>query len=143
MSQQISSKEFKSRLAAMCAQGGGRGLSRNLRDQQILFKSITLTLDPDKPYTETELNLALGQWQTEVGQMIEIDHVSLRRYLVDAGFVQRDSAGLTYHVSTADLADLFDPEVEMIDPATVIIEAQLERERRKQDYLKQQNRDEL
>ncbi|MCB9100910.1 MAG: DUF2087 domain-containing protein [Anaerolineales bacterium] len=141
MSKKISSKEFKSRLATMCAQGGGRGLPRNLRDQQILFKSITLTLDPDKSYTETELNLALGQWQTEVGQMIEIDHVSLRRYLVDAGFVQRDSAGLTYHVSTVDSLDIFEPDVETLDPAAVIIEAQLDRERRKQDYLKKQNTD--
>ena len=141
MSQKISSEDFKSRLATMCAQGGGRGLPRNQRDQHILFKSITLTLDPAKPYTETELNLALGQWQTEVGQMIEIDHVSLRRHLVDAGFVSRDSAGLTYHVSADNWVDLFEPDVATINPAAVIIEAQLDRERRKQEYLNQQNTD--
>ena len=135
----ISVAEFKARLETLCTKGGGRGLPRSGRDQQILFKSIILTLAPQKTYTETDLNQALGQWLVQVGQTIEIDHVSLRRHLVDEGYISRDSAGGLYTVSTA-ASDQFDPGIDALDPATVIVEAQLERERKKQEYLNKQNR---
>ncbi|MCB0194610.1 MAG: DUF2087 domain-containing protein [Anaerolineae bacterium] len=135
----ISVAEFKTRLETLCTKGGGRGLPRSGHDQQILFKSIVLTLDSQRAYTETDLNQALGQWLVQVGQTIEIDHVSLRRHLVDEGYISRDSAGGLYTVSTA-ASDQFDPGIDALDPATVIVEAQLERERKKQEYLNKQNR---
>ena len=76
---------FKNRLATLCLKKGGRGLPRKPGDQHIIFKSIALTLDASAVYTETDINLALTTWLDSVGQMIEIDHVTLRRYLVDAG----------------------------------------------------------
>ena len=44
----ISVAEFKTRLETLCTKGGGRGLPRSGHDQQILFKSIVLTLDPQR-----------------------------------------------------------------------------------------------
>ncbi len=127
--------EFKSRLEALCAKKGGRGLPKKRRDQQILFKSIMLLLDPATEYTETELNQRLENWLAEVGQTVELDHVSLRRHLVDEGYLNRDKAGVTYRVSVEGMAGLFDPAIDKLDPAAVLEEARQRRELKKREYL--------
>ena len=84
MTSKIRTAEFKNRLAVLCLRGRGGGFPRKHRDQHILFKSITLMLETKRDYSETEVNECLAIWLSHVGRSIEIDHVSLRRYLVDA-----------------------------------------------------------
>jgi hypothetical protein len=133
--QKISVDEFKNRLAAQCLDRGGRGLPRKLRDKHILYKSILLMLEPDRDYSEKEINAALEKWLTDVGQAIEIDHVSLRRHLVDEGYLSRDQAGTAYRVHLEPTADLFEPATDSIDPVTVIEEAVKSKEQKKRQRL--------
>ena len=130
----ISTTEFKSRLETLCLKGGGHGLPRKPHDQAILFKSITLTLDPQRDYTEAEINEALAKWLADIGQAVEIDHVSLRRYLVDAGYLRRDPGGRSYRIVAEDEANLFEPAVDELEPGVVIQEALARRAQRKQQY---------
>lgn len=141
MSSEISIVEFKSRLAVLCLSGGGRGLSRKWRDQQILFKSTTLLLEPNQDYTESDLNECLEKWLSQVGQTVELDHVTLRRYLVDAGYLTRDPAGRHYRMVPEPSPGLFEAGIAEIDPMAVIEEASQEAEQRKWDYLKTQVKD--
>ena len=141
MSSKIGSTEFKERLALLCLQGGGRGVPRKHRDQHILFKSITLILETQREYTENELNEYLVKWLSQVGQAVQIDHVSLRRYLVDAGYLTRDSAGRSYRVDPEQMVGLFEADIEEIDPVAVIAEAQRRTEERKREYLRKRERD--
>jgi len=131
----ISLDEFENRLEALCLGRGGRGLPRRHRDQNILLKSIELVLESNKDYTENELNEALKKWLTDIGQAVEIDHVTLRRHLVDGGYLYRDRAGLSYKVCNRKMADLFEPAINTIDPAIVIENALKRREQRKRHYL--------
>ena len=131
----ISAGEFKQRLAVLCLKKGGGGLPSKRRDQQILFKSIALTLDITRNYTEAELNDRLQDWLARVGRHVQIDHVSLRRHLVDEGYVVRDPAGRSYRLVDSAKTDRFDPEIESIDPHLVIDEAIRRREERKRQYL--------
>ena len=62
----------------------------------------------------------LKQWLAKIGQKIEIDHVTLRRHLVDEGYISRDRAGMLYKVNDAKMADLFEPATNTIDPAKAI-----------------------
>ena len=80
---EISLSDFKKRLIAICLSGGGRGMPKKPRDQQILLKSVVLTLNDSHVYTEKELDLNLKSWLTNIGSSIELDHVTLRRHLVD------------------------------------------------------------
>jgi hypothetical protein len=141
MASKISTTEFKSRLAMLCLRGGGRGFPRKPRDQHILFKSITLMLDTKRDYTEVELNTCLAKWLSQVGRTIEIDHVSLRRYLVDAGYLTRDPAGRSYRVGPEQTASLFEVGIEEINPVDVVEDAYREAEERKREYLEKRGRD--
>ena len=123
MASKIKTAEFKNRLAGLCLRGGGRGFPRKHRDQHILFKSITLTLETKQDYTENELNECLTQWLTRVGRTVEIDHVSLRRYLVDAGYLTRDRAGRSYRVDPEQSVSFFEAGIEQINPVAVVEEA--------------------
>ena len=126
---------FKNRLATLCLKKGGRGLPRKADDQHLLFKSIALTLDASVIYSEIDINLALTTWLDSVGQLIEIDHVTLRRYLVDEGYLARDPSGTTYRLRTEAGAALFEPAIDALDPLAVIEEARRQQEEKKRAYL--------
>jgi hypothetical protein len=131
----ITADEFKRRLEALCLSPGGRGLPRKRRDWDILFKSITLALEPGRDYSEKEVNQIVEEWLADIGQAIEIDHVTLRRHLVDTGYLIRDLAGTSYRVGFEAMADLFEPATDTVDPLAVIEEARRRKEQRKRQYL--------
>ena len=136
MASKIRTAEFKNRLAVLCLRGGGREFPRKHRDQHILFKSITLMLETKRRYAEDELNECLAKWLSQVGRTIEIDHVSLRRYLVDAGYLTRDTAGRSYRVDSEQTVGLFEADIEDINPVAVVEEAYRDAEERKREYLR-------
>jgi hypothetical protein len=137
----ISVVEFKERLGALCQKSGGRGFPRKPRDQHILFKSMTLMLEPGRDYTEKEVNEGLAKWLDEVGQAVELDHVTLRRYLVDAGYLIRDAAGRSYRVEPESSGTLFEMGIQEINPVAVVEEAYRRTEERKRDYLDKRESD--
>src|SRR5437667_4702152 len=95
----ITVTEFEERLAAVCLGGAGSAFPRRHRDRHILYRSVVQTLDVTKNYSEGMLNAGLQQWLSGVGANIDIDHVTLRRYLVDDGYLLRDAKGSTYAVN--------------------------------------------
>ena len=60
------------------------------------------------PLTEPEVNAVLKAWLAGIGAMLGVDHVELRRTLIDIGLWQRDGFGLAYQhamsVADAELA---------------------------------------
>jgi hypothetical protein len=64
------------RLTALPAQAARR---------QMIFEHIVRSFEPGRSYVESEVNTVLRAW-TEGGAC---DHVTLRRYLVDAGLLSR------------------------------------------------------
>ena len=112
----ITADEFKQRLEALLLSPGGRGLPRKRRDWDILFKSITLALEAGRDYSEKEVNQIVEEWLDGIGQAIEIDYVTLRRHLVDAGYLIRDLAGTSYRVGLEAMAELFEPATNTVDP---------------------------
>jgi hypothetical protein len=128
----VSADEFRVRLAAVCLDSGGVGFPRRRRDRHILLMSVVLTLDDSALYTEKELNEALQAWIGAVGKSTGIDHVSLRRHLVDERYVSRDNAGSEYRLSDrTETGVYFEPPVERLDPAKILSEAREEAKRRK------------
>ena len=96
----ITRQEFTERLVQLCVSSGLRGIPRKIRDRHILLKSITLTLELKSEYAEHELNDELRSWLSEVGKTIRrVDHVNLRRLLVDQEYVGRSRDGSRYWVA--------------------------------------------
>jgi len=110
----IQAEEFEERLAAICLGGAGSAFPRRLRDRHILYRTIIQSLDPSK-------NDLLQQWRLDIGACLDVDHVTLRRYLIDEMYLLRESNGSAYVVNPAGRAIVeFEETVAAIDPVTVI-----------------------
>ena len=104
-------------------------------DQHILLKSVVLSFDNRGIFGEQDINEKLKYWIQQISRIKEIDHSSLRRFLVDAGYLTRTKDGSQYQVPpSAPRPQFFEDAVEQIDPAEVLRAAQEEIERRKRAY---------
>ena len=116
----ISLEEFVERVLRLGADRGPRGFPRAARDREILMKSITLGLDEKRSYSEREVNEHLRRWKREVAPALESDHVTLRRWLVDYGHLERTRDGRQYRAGFPPRSVAFDVEIYDVDlPATV------------------------
>ena len=113
----------------------GIGFPRKRRQQHILLKSVVLLLKLGQDYSEPQINDTLQKWLDTIGKSLEIDHVSLRRRLVDEGYLARDSAGRRYRVDEGNTGSLFEPAVNAVNPVAVIEEAEQRRVMRKREFL--------
>jgi len=124
---------LKNRFVSMIL--GGQGFPKKDLDRHILFLSATFGLDPGRRYTERELNEELRKWTARFGTPVSLDHVTLRRFLVDEHYVQRDSAGQSYELTTTGWPYTFDPSVKALDLEALIDEERAARELKKQQYM--------
>jgi len=113
----------------------GKVIPHKRRQLQVILKSIVLLLEPRQDYSEHQINDTLKKWLDTVGKSLEIDHVNLRRRLVDEGYLVRDRAGRHYRIAEENMGNLFEQAVNIINPLTVIEEAEQRRATRKKEYL--------
>ena len=100
MIETIAASEFAERFIALCARGGaGRDLPRRRRDRWILLRAIQSRLASPVPLDEREVTARIQDWVLGPGQDFAVDAVTLRRALVDEGFLDRDPYGREYVVS--------------------------------------------
>jgi len=105
-------------------------LPKRPSDQELVALLAASRFDPQRRYTEAEVNDRLVGWLGSISEEYGIDHVTMGRLLVDLRLLVRTSSGSTYQVNEAKSADL--AAVRAIDPAAIAAEIQAERSRRKQ-----------
>ena len=116
MSNAITADEFKKRLFELCSLSGLSGLPRKSRDRHILLKSVALLLDKTREYSEGEINQELQSWLSNVGSSIGLDHVELRRRLIDHEYLGRCKDGSRYWVAVSSRQQMeFEREIEGVD----------------------------
>ena len=129
----IEASQFKDRFASLVL--GGQGFPKKGVDRHILFISAALGLEPQQPYSESEINDELRAWTARFGSRVSLDHVTLRRFLVDEGYLSRDTAGISYELTTA-WPHTFEPSISTLDLEALVEEARAARELRKQQYMR-------
>ena len=96
-------------------------------DQELLLRLTAARFEPGRAYTEAEVNDVIAAWLETFCAPFGIDHVSMRRYLVDARLLVRDAAGSAYRVAApVQRADM--------EPAQVLAQIQRERAERKRQH---------
>jgi hypothetical protein len=65
-------------------------------DRALVLALAACAIEPGREHREADINRILEQWLEGPGAMLGTDHVELRRWLVDAGFVSRDGFGRAY-----------------------------------------------
>jgi hypothetical protein len=136
MNQEIKLDAFKKRIITLLVRSGLTDLPKSPQDRQILFKSAILNMKPGEKLSESQVNEALGFWLANVAGLSALDHVSLRRALVDWGYLERSSDGTTYVLSDSGPQGWsFDPAIDDLDLETELEIAREEIEARKRAYL--------
>jgi hypothetical protein len=88
---------FNRRLGDLCLRSGLSGLPRDEVSRHVLFTSMVAGLPVDAALDQAAVNERLARWIDTAG-IKELDHVMLRRYLVDAGYLSRRADGSNYRV---------------------------------------------
>lgn len=132
----ITQEYFIKRLADLCLKSGLAGFPKDETNLHILLKSAVITLGRSDQFTEKEVNAKLETWVKDISQMKGMDHVSMRRMLVDTGYLTRNGDGTSYRVSQpSPRPDLFDAAIDQLDIRKEIDAARAEIARRKQAFL--------
>ena len=74
----------------------GRLAHSRAQDFRTLLAAAALAFDESASYTETEVNASLQAWLGGAGAMVDVDHVELRRWLIDSRLMTRDDHGRSY-----------------------------------------------
>ena len=131
----ITKEIFIKRLGDLCLRSGLSGLPKDEKDQHILLKSAVLLLGQPREFTEKEINAGLDTWVKDVSQIKTLDRVTMRRRLVDTGYLTRSPDGSRYQITRpSPRADLFDPAIDELDILQVIVDAREEIARRKREH---------
>ncbi|UCG92907.1 MAG: DUF2087 domain-containing protein [candidate division WOR-3 bacterium] len=134
----ITCEQFKKRLSDLCVRSGLSGLPRKLQDRHIIMKSVVLTLEAGEEYTEKQIDENLKLWLANIGSSIGLDHVTLRRQLVELKYLERKMDGSRYRVCPSGPGQsMFESGVENIDIYEVIHACRDSIEQKRQEYLRQ------
>ncbi len=118
--ERIPAHEAEKRLRALASGGLGPGLPRRRRDQWILLRGAALIVDGATTLDEKSLNEKLKAWLMALGPHTALDHVSLRRALVDERFLERTADGATYRRSQAHESRVVFEESAMSDETSTL-----------------------
>jgi len=95
----VTPHDYVSRLRAVLGPGCGGGFPRRQRDRLILLHAVGRTFREDERLSEKDATARIQDFLLINGTHLDLDAVSLRRALVDDGFVDRDPSGRDYRAS--------------------------------------------
>jgi hypothetical protein len=116
-------------LKRLLANGPLTAVPRRPSDQRLLVSLAAAQFDPDKAYREREVNETLKEWLKTFCEPHGIDHVTLRRMLVDSRLLSRTTSGSTYRINPEKCREV--EALKGAEPAAVLAEIRDERESRK------------
>jgi hypothetical protein len=65
-------------------------------DRVLVLALAASAIEPGRAHREDDVNRRLRDWLADVGAMLQTEHVDLRRWLIDTGYVIRDAWGHAY-----------------------------------------------
>jgi hypothetical protein len=96
----IRSDEYARRIRALLGRGGlAHALPRRERDRWIVLHAIARRFAPGERLSERDAGARIADFLIGPGHYLELDRGTLRRALVDDGFLDRDPAGNAYRIS--------------------------------------------
>lgn len=118
-------------LKRMLANGLLTAMPKRPADQEILLVLAASRFDAGDTYAESDVNERLKAWLATISEPFGIDHVTLRRCLVDARILARTKAGSTYRLNAERVGAI--DAIRDIDPVRVLSGLRGERELRKRE----------
>ena len=107
-------------------------------DQDLLVALAVSQFETQRTYRENEVNEKLKTWLERFCDPFGIDHVTLRRLMVDSRLMARTNSGSIYRVNLERVGEM--DAVRTVDPVHVLAEVRSERESRKRLHFRTQER---
>lgn len=108
-----------------------RRLPRKRADAEVLLALSVAGLQADVFYDEADINVHLSGWLAVIADDSgNADYITLRRRLVDLGFLRRASDGAVYRLVPERIEIVLSPAARAIDPQRVFTDTQSERMQR-------------
>lgn len=120
-------------LKRLLANGPVEGWPGREGDQRLLKGLAAGRFVPGESYTERQVSERLREWLAGFCTPRGLDHVTMRRELVDAGLLVRDKAGASYTVNAARIGEFVADDARWLDPASIREAVRRERESRKRE----------
>ncbi len=130
----ISATGWLDRIAELAARQGlllSTVRERDVRDFELLLASAVLFLPEQQLLGEREANEHLRRFLQTAGAMLDTDHVELRRWLADLGFIHRSDYGTDYRRGT--LPEWLQPAAAELDGVQLASAAQGARDAKAQE----------
>lgn len=132
----ITKEYFIKRLIDLCLRSGLSEFPKDNTAQHILLKSVVLTLGQLDAFTEKEINEKLKYWISCICKIKNIDHITLRRMLIDSAYLARKNDCSCYQVQPeAPGSQYFEDSINQINIMEVIKTGREEIARRKREYM--------
>jgi hypothetical protein len=119
-------------LERLLANGPLTALPKRPGDQHLLALLAATRFAPGETYLEAEVNARLVAWLETISVPHGIDHVTMRRLLVDSRLLTRTASGSSYHLDAAKSVEI--DAARALDPAAVLATIADERDRRKRQH---------
>ena len=118
-------------LKRLLANGPLTAMPKRPEDQILIARLAGTRFRADKAYREADVNETLKEWLATFSAPYGIDHVTLRRFMVDMQVLTRDRSGSTYHLNPVRIEGID----ASLDPARILAEASAEREARRKRHV--------
>lgn len=119
-------------LKRLLANGPLTAVPRRASDQGLLIALAASRFVAHRSYSESEVNQLLQAWLEGFSAPFGIDHVTLRRLVVDSRLLNRDKFGSTYRLNLERLGEV--EAIRTLEPAQVLAEIRDARGFRKRQH---------
>ena len=125
-------KEEVEQLLRRLFKGGLIGrIPKGRKDAEVFLALAAARVDSQAYLTESEINEELKDWLEGMANPSDLDHVTVRRYLVDLGMVFRDAEGHSYRTNQAVINRYIDVSARTVAPTEILAEVELARAQRR------------
>lgn len=123
--------EVTSVLKRLLSHGPLTNLPKRRADLTVVLALAAVQLIQGDSLDEAHVNEVLENWLSSFCSPYAVDHVTMRRYLVDARLVERDRGGSVYRVNERAVDRIIDPSARGISPDRILAQVAEERARGK------------
>ncbi len=134
--EEISKEEFEKKVKNLLIRSNLYELPTKRKDLLVILRMI-ISMFKEGNYTEKQINEIIKEFISKVPE-IKVDHVKIRRALVDEEFLIRTPSGSTYTANkNCESLKKFSNSIDNLDCLSIINKARKEKEERRKKYTQQ------
>jgi hypothetical protein len=133
----ISKAELESIFRNIFNGGAMDRLPKGRRNADAFLALAAASLDSQEVFTEAELNARLSDWMASFTNPRQLDHVTVRRYLVDLSMLLRDPEGKSYRTNQTVISRQIAPDARTVQPKEIFDQIQAARQLRRRQRADQ------